>query len=118
MVLDGVLSFILMVIGQCLRTTAANHQHPLFGEILSSYTILGEITSSLSLMFASSLLETFHSPLPPSVSFFKTLPTETTRRWAVYLLLLEKPGHRPLIYIGSGTSHIAGVYGRLVVVDI
>jgi hypothetical protein len=34
------------------------------------------------------------------------LPTKVNKRWAVYLVLLEKSGSRPKIYIGSGTESL------------
>lgn len=40
------------------------------------------------------------------------------KRWAVYLIVLEKPDHRPKFYIGTGTDADRGVSGRLTEYDI
>jgi len=47
------------------------------------------------------------------VSYFKTLPTNFAKQWAIYLLVLEKAGSIPKIYIGSGTDAKSGVSARL-----
>lgn len=65
------------------------------------------------LSFAPGLFEVLQSTSPPSSTFFKTLPTDYNRKWAVYLVLQEKKDCQPLIYIGSGTSCLRGVVERL-----
>jgi hypothetical protein len=66
----------------------------------------------MSLVFAPALFDTLQAAAPPTIAFFKSLPTNTDERWAIYLLLLEKPGYRPKIYIGSGTNSLRGVSAR------
>jgi hypothetical protein len=41
---------------------------------------------------------------PPSIQFFKGLPSGCKRLWGIYVLVLEKKGCCFKIYIGSGTS--------------
>lgn len=53
------------------------------------------------------------SKTSPPISFFKTLPTQCKKLWAVYLLVLQKPDGRTNIYIGTGTSFRYGVADRL-----
>lgn len=65
------------------------------------------------LEFAPGLLQIFRSRTAPTISYFKTLPLHLDRPWAVYLLVLEKDGHRPRIYIGSGTKSECGVRSRM-----
>ena len=43
----------------------------------------------------------------------KSLPTNFHKRWAVYLLVLEKPFCVPRVYIGSGTEKTYGVQYRM-----
>jgi hypothetical protein len=78
-----------MVTWNCLCTTPATQKHPLFMQIITSYITLTEIASTVSLAFAPSLYDTLNATILPSVSFLR-LPTEIDRRWAVYMLLLEK----------------------------
>jgi hypothetical protein len=74
-------------------------------------TVLETFFSSASVAFAPGLYEVLQSSTPLALSFFKSLPTECSdpRRWGVYVLVLEKQGSRPKIYIGSGTSARYGV---------
>jgi hypothetical protein len=58
-------------------------------------------------------VDVLRAATPPSVAYFKTLPTYVTKCLAVYLLVLEKPSSRPKIYIGSGTHVTRGVRARL-----
>jgi len=48
-----------------------------------------------------------------SVVYFKSLPTDARKHWAVCLLVLEKSDCRPKIYIGSGTNKNRGAVLRL-----
>lgn len=47
------------------------------------------------------------------MSYLKTLPTEFHKRWAVYLIVLEKPSCRLRSYIGSGTDAKSGTSSHL-----
>jgi hypothetical protein len=61
--------------------------------------------------FAAGLLGILLSPLPPTIDWFKSLPTQTKGLWGVYLILLEKVGCRPRIYIGFSVN-VAGMNTR------
>jgi hypothetical protein len=75
--------------------------------------VLQELLSAASLCFAPGLLQVLQSATPPTVDYFKSLPTEhSEKQWAIYLLVLEKSGARPTVYIGSGTDAREGVRGR------
>ncbi|KAF7934116.1 uncharacterized protein EAE97_008476 [Botrytis byssoidea] len=67
------------------------------------------IKSTMKLEFAPNLFETLSDPSPPSLSFFKSLPIVRGPFWAVYVVLMEKAGSAPKLYVGSGTS-VAGGY--------
>ena len=71
-----------------------------------------EIALTISLEFGPGLFDVLQAAPPPTVQYFKDLPTDTTQRWAVYLLSLEKPGCGPKVYIGSGTDSKYGVKNR------
>jgi hypothetical protein len=62
--------------------------------------------------FAHGLLDVLKSGTP-TISYFKMLPLHLDKLWAVYLLDLEKAGHRPRIYVGSGTAQDTGVRSRM-----
>lgn len=57
------------------------------------------------------LLEAIQAPTPLDTSFFKSLPTESYSRWAVYALVLEKANAPPYVYIGQERLLIL-VFGR------
>jgi hypothetical protein len=85
------------------------YKHSIFVKILSSEDFIEQLLSSTSLVFAPGLFEILQSSTPPTIAFFKSLPTNHTKQWAVYLLVLEKQSCRTKIYIGSGTSASSGV---------
>lgn len=76
---------------------------------------LNQMASTIALVFAPGLLQVLQSTVPPTIEYFKTLPpcSRLDRFWAVYLLVLEKPGHKSKIYVGSGTNSKSGVWSRL-----
>lgn len=83
-----------------------------FIKVLSSKEIIEELLSCTSLVFAPGLLEVLQSSTPPTVAFFKSLPTDHYKVWGVYLLVFEKQNSRTKIYIGSGTQADSGVSTR------
>ena len=54
--------------------------------------------------------------VPRTINLFKTLPScdRLDRLWAVYMLVLEKNGHKSKIYIGSGTHAGQGGWARMI----
>lgn len=119
MALDAVtlLQLVVLLTWTCLNTFNGRQKHPLFTKVLSSQVILEELLSSASMVFAPGLLQVLQSSTPPTVSYLKSLPTNFKKLWGIYLLVLEKPGHRPKIYIGSGTDAKSGVSARLATYD-
>jgi hypothetical protein len=61
---------------------------------------------------APGLFEALSAPTPPSLAWFKRLPTECAKLWGVYLIVLENRQARFKLYIGSGTAQQYGVYLR------
>ena len=59
-----------------------------------------------------SLLNTIRAPKPPTIEFFKSLPLVPGKLWVVYVLVLEKPGMQPAIYVGKST-HSKGYSHRM-----
>jgi hypothetical protein len=98
----------------CLCDTPSWQKNSLFARFFTSQADLEEVASTASIAFAPGLFEVLQAATPPTVEFFKTLPTDTTAlRWGIYVIVFEKTGCRPIIYIGSGTNTYGGVRSRL-----
>ncbi|TVY33438.1 Aconitate hydratase, mitochondrial [Lachnellula subtilissima] len=97
------------------RRSRCNGRRRAPGVDLSYNVVIAELLSTLSLVFAPGLFEVLQASTSPTVAFFKTLPTiaRGEHKWAIYLLVLEKVGHRPKVYIGSGTNSSNSVASRL-----
>ena len=104
--------YILWSLSRCLALTPKSMANPVFGLVLSDESVAETIFLDSSLEFAPGLLECLQSNSPPTIAWFKSLPINVGKYWAVYCLSLEKPGHEPEIYIGSGTDKSDGVRGR------
>lgn len=104
---------LVTLITVCLANLPDHHVHPLFRKVLFSDEFITELLSSAGLIYAPGLLETIKAATPPTIAWFKALPSDFRKRWAVYALVLEKLGCRPKIYFGSGTNALEGVSARL-----
>lgn len=92
--------------------TPAAIKNPAFGITISSEAVLEQILSNTPLVFAPGLLDAVQSAVPPTIAYFKSLPTASGNCWAIYILVLEKKGCRFIIYIGSGTDSRNSVSSR------
>jgi hypothetical protein len=102
----------LFITWACL--TIAKKKHALFDQVFFNYTILVDIFTEITTMsFCEGFLDTVQAAKPPVLSFFKGLPTYNWKRWAIYVLVLEKDDCFPLVYIGSGTDAVRGVRSRM-----
>ena len=74
-----------------------------------------ELLKHHDVQFPPNLLETLNAPEPPTIDWFKRLPLIAgDYLWAVYVLVLEKPGELPAIYVGKSTnSQKTGYHARL-----
>jgi hypothetical protein len=63
---------------------------------------------------APGLQSVLESSSPPSLDFFKTLPqpSDSQQQWGVYVLLLERPGSKAKLYVGSGTDALDRIQAR------
>ena len=86
--------------------------NPLFTVVLSTQSVLAILMSQTGVQFAPGLLDVLTCATPPTIAYFKSLPTFAGKYWAVYLLVLEKAGCRPRIYIGCGTESVHSVVTR------
>lgn len=105
--------YVLWLLLSCLSLTPTHIANPVFALVLCSESFVEKLFLDSCLAFAPDLLEALQSDSPPPIAWFKSLPTGSTKRWAVYVLVLEKTGSRPEIYIGSGTDQDHGVRVRL-----
>jgi hypothetical protein len=108
---SNILERLLPMIWACLSIPA--WKNPIINQFLTSEVIISELCTAASLTFCAGLYETIQANSPPSIEFFKRIPTENSQRWGIYAVVLEKPGAVPLIYIGSGTNATDGVKTRL-----
>ncbi len=97
----------------CLSLTPAALKNGVFAIKFPTLELLQQLLLGSLFSFAPGLFQVLKSKTPPTIAYFKTLPLHTTKIWAVYVLILEKPGHRPKTYIGIGTDSRSGVSTRL-----
>ena len=107
------LELLVLITWACLSQPV--HSNGLFKQFFFDQAVLSEICSAASLCFCPGLFEAIQAVHPPDVSFFRRLPSDGSGRWAVYALVLDKPGALPLIYIGSGTEMKRGIPARWLV---
>lgn len=105
--------FMLWLTWACLSLTHRALKNLVLDTVFPTEREMEKIMQLSPLEYAPGLLHIFRSLTAPTISYFKTLPLHLDKLWAVYLLVLEKNGHRPRIYIGSGTSSEAGVRSRM-----
>lgn len=101
----------LFITWACL--VAAKRKHTLFDQVFFDYSVLVDIYNGvISLSFCDGFLDTVKAAKPPGLAFFKRLPMVNGKKWGIYVLMLEKDGYLPFIYIGSGTDATNGVRNR------
>lgn len=59
-------------------------------------------------------MDILQSDSPPLLGGFHSFDTEASREkvWGIYIVLMEKAGDKPKLYVGSGTSSEGGVRQR------
>ncbi|RYO30883.1 hypothetical protein AA0111_g5329 [Alternaria arborescens] len=107
----ALLEAIVALIWACLLVPAPG-KNGLFADFFFDKAVLLNIAASASLSFCPGLLEAAQAATPPSLDFFRNTSSDGVGRWGVYCLVLEKPGHIPLVYIGSGTKAKTGLRAR------
>ena len=103
------LEYSVWLIWNLLSLTPVKIKNPNFDLVLPTEDAVKKLMSDSLVVLAPGLLDVVQAAIPPSITYFKRLPTDCKRRWGVYLLVLEKPGCRPKIYVGSGTNAYVGV---------
>jgi len=96
-----------------LYLTAPALKNPKHAVVFPTLRKVKQLLMSSGIQFAPGLLDVVQSKTPPTIAFFKSLPCHIYKLWAVYVLVLEKAGCRPRVYIGSGTDTKSGVSKRI-----
>ncbi|PTB67152.1 hypothetical protein BBK36DRAFT_1118290 [Trichoderma citrinoviride] len=100
-------------------TAGLRGANAVYKAVLGDEKAFNQICAETPLTFAPGLLRVLQSSSPPTTEFFQSLPvTPVTGFWAVYALLLEKPGAPSRLYIGSGTNTQRGVIARFWSYDV
>lgn len=90
------------------------YRNPDFGILFKDRATFDHIAELAPVTLADGLEDVLGSDQPPSAEFFTTLPRPAEGLlWAVYTVLMSKPGHASKLYCGSGTNAVAGVLVRL-----
>lgn len=86
---------------------------PVYKIVLGEERSFNHICAESPLEFPPALFGTLQSTSPPTLDFFRSLPSPPTYKvWGIYVILMEKMGSRPKLYVGSGTG-TSGVQDRL-----
>jgi hypothetical protein len=83
-----ILQFVLTMAWTRLKDTPSIQKHVLFAQFIPNLAALEEIASITSLTFAPGLFDLLQAAVPPTIEYFKSLPLDTLRCWAVYVLIL------------------------------
>lgn len=68
----------------------------------------------INVEFARGVPILFDSLIPPTIVFFKSLPSKFLRQnWGVYILILKRPGLLIAIYIGSFITSRGSIMKRI-----
>jgi len=108
-----IVAFVLSLLWTCLVDTPFYQKNSLFDRFFTSLSLLEAIAKEASLTFAPGLLEVVQAAAPPTIAYFKSLPTAPLTGFGVYAIVLEKRGQRSRLYIGSATSASQGLRRRM-----
>lgn len=108
--MSSVHEYVLWLSWGLLTLTVSAFKNPLHDLLFPTEDVMKNLLSNIT--FAPDLLHALLSKLPPTIDFFKSLPTHAEDSWGVYLITLEKATCRPRIYIGSATGQVQGLSRR------
>jgi hypothetical protein len=107
--ITGIVVYSAMLSWTCLSLTPAHLKNGVFALISPTHQELEVCMLGWLFTFAPGLLEVLNSQTPPTIAYFKSLPLQTVRLWARYVLVPENAGSRPKIYIGCDTESRSGI---------
>jgi hypothetical protein len=105
---SDILEYVVWLVWTFLTLTPAKLKNPVHAIILTTQDVVEKLMSDSLLAFAPGLWDIVLANAPPSIAYFKSLPTYCVMLWAVYVIVLEKRRCRLNIYIGSGTDKVSG----------
>lgn len=107
-----VASLMLAICWGCVNVTT--YISPRFRCVVPSLAELSTLFSLATFSYCPGLYDAIRAPTPPSVEWLEALPDDLPiHHWGVYVLVLRKSGHVPLVYVGSGTAFYQGVRARV-----
>lgn len=116
----AILQLVLLATWKTLSDTPFRKRNPLFARFFNSQAVFETIATTASIVFCPGLFEVLQAATPPSIRFFKSLPAppELVNKCGVYVTVMEKPGCRPKVYVGSATSAQQGMRQSLQQYDL
>jgi hypothetical protein len=97
---SDILEYVVWLVWTFLTLTPAKLKNPVHAIILTTQDVVEKLMSDSLLAFAPGLWDIVLANAPPSIAYFKSLPTYCVMLWAVYVIVLEKRRCRLNIYIG------------------
>lgn len=107
----SLLNLVVLLSWVCyVLTPSVTHQ---FKSTLKDYNTIYQLCTSAGLIFAPDLFTVLTAATPPTIAWYMQLPRlDASKKWGVYLLVLQKPGCLDLIYVGSATDSTKGISSR------
>lgn len=84
-----------------------------YKQLLTAEQSILDIFLFTGLLIASGLLTGLEAYSSPTLGWFRNLPIKLSSDWAVYAIVLEMSGCKPLLYISSATSVKEGMQKRM-----
>lgn len=97
-----ILTFMVWLTWASLSLTPAAMKNPCWAITFPVLAVMETLMRAAGFSFAPGLLEVMQSATPPTIAYFKTLPTQVIQAFGIYLLVLKKLACRPKIYVGTG----------------
>lgn len=105
-------AFFLLLAWKILQNGSLHNAQ--WATVLGSLEKLLDLGRSVDYNIAAGLLDYLLRDHPPDITFLKSLDSFCPNHvWGVYLLVLEHPHKKPLIYVGQSTSLRGGIKTRL-----
>lgn len=108
--MNPLLNLVSLWTWDCL--VAITYKASVFTAAFPSKAALDTVILSVPFTFAPGLFDVLTSDALPTIEWLKALPFNWAYQWAVYLVVLEKPGCKPKIYMGKSTNAAEGCRSR------
>lgn len=98
--MDQITRLIIGLVWACLSGIPDTAKNVLFEKHFTSVKVLQQVAIAAGLAFAPGLFEVLKDSTGHPIEWFLTLPPAIGRIWAVYAILLKKPGHHSRLCVG------------------